>query len=200
MSPFYRIVRGIIYPFVRLFFNIKVKGMENFPLDRPFIIAPNHTSLSDPIFLAVICKKQIHFMGKIEIFKIPVLKQIVTWAGAFAVDRGKGDVGAIDHAQSLLEQKKIIGIFPEGKRYKSGAPRMAKSGVAHIAMDMKADILPVSIYREGKPHIFSKTTIRFGEMLTCENLVDETQTYRQNIKNITHTLTDKITELWEMKH
>lgn len=200
MSPFYRIVRGIVYPFVRLFFNIKVKEIENFPLDRPFIIAPNHTSLSDPIFLAVICKKQIHFMAKIELFKVPVLKNIVTWAGAFGVDRGKGDTGAINHAQLLLEQKKIIGIFPEGKRYKSGAPRMAKSGVAHIAMDMKADILPVSIYREGKFHLFGKTTIRFGEMLTYSELVDENETYRQNLKNITHTLTEKITELWEMKH
>ena len=200
MNAFYKIVRGAVYPFVRFLFNIKVKGMENFPLDKPFILAPNHTSNSDPIFLAVICKKQIHFMAKIELFKVPVVKHIVKWAGAFGVDRGKGDTGAIDHAQSLLAQKKIIGIFPEGKRYKSGAPRMAKSGVAHIAMDMKANILPVSIYREGKFRLFSKTTIRFGEMLTYENLVDETASYRQNVKNITHTLTEKITELWEMKH
>jgi len=200
MNLFYRIARGIIYPFVRFLFNIKVIGLENFPLDRPFILAPNHISLSDPIFLAVICKKQIHFMSKMELFKIPVLKQIITWAGAFAVDRGKGDVGALNHARSLIAKKKVLGIFPEGKRYKTGAPRMAKSGVAHIALDMKADILPVSLYREGKFCIFKKTTIRFGKILTYNELVDENATHRANLKNITHTLTEKITELWEMKH
>ena len=200
MNPFYKIARGIVYPFVRLLFNIKVKGIENFPLDKPFILAPNHTSLSDPVFLAIICKKQLHFMAKIEVFRTPVLKHIAKWAGAFAVDRGKGDTGALDTARDIIRQNKILGIFPEGKRYFEGAPRMAKSGVAHIVMDMKTDILPVSIYREGKCRLFSKTTIRFGKMLTYAELVDENETPRQNIKNITHTLTEKITELWEMKH
>ena len=193
MNPFYRIARGIVFLPARLLFNIKVKGMENFPIDKPFILAPNHTSNWDAVFLAVICKKQIHFMAKMELFKIPVLKQIATWAGAFAVDRGKGDTGALDTARDIIRQNKILGIFPEGKRYFEGGPRMAKSGVAHIAMDMKADILPVSIYREGKCRLFSKTTIRFGEMLTYSNLVDENETQRKNIKNITHTLTDKMT-------
>lgn len=200
MNLLYRIVRGIVYPFVRLFFNLKIKGMENFPLDRPFILAANHTSISDPIFLAVICKKQIHFMAKIELFKIPVLKQILNWVGAFAVDRGKGDVSAIDRARDIISENKVLGIFPEGKRYKTGAPHMAKSGVAHIAIDMKADILPVSIYREGKIKIFSKTTIRFGKMLSYDELVDENLSHRGNLKNITHILTERITELWEMKH
>lgn len=200
MNAFYRIARGIVYLPVRLIFNIKAKGLENFPMGKPFILAPNHTSLTDPVLLAVLCKKQLHFMAKIEVFSMPVIKHIAKWAGAFSVDRGKGDVGAINHANELIKQNKILGIFPEGKRYCEGAPRMAKSGVAHVVLDTKADILPVSIYREGKVRIFRKTTIRFGELLTYNELVDDTKTYRQNIKNITHTLTDKITKLWEMKH
>ena len=110
-------------------------------------------------FKISIFKEQIHFMAKAELFKNGLFRVVLGSAGVFAVDRGKGDMGAINKAQSLIKEGKILGIYPEGTRHTEGAPRRAKSGVAYIAMDTNADILPVSVYREGKYSIFRKTTM-----------------------------------------
>ena len=200
MKPFYKAIINIVKPIVKLLFRVKVIGSGNIPTDKGFILASNHTSFTDPVFIAVNCKRQIYFMAKIELFKFPPFAWFFSKLGVFAVDRGKGDKAAINTAENLLKDGKILGIFPEGTRYLSGPPRKAKSGIAYVAMDTKSDILPVSIYREGKSKLFSKTTLRFGELIPFESMVQEDATQRGNIRNITTIVTEKITELWEMKH
>ena len=200
MKPFYKLLVTVIGPVFKLLFRIKAVGCENIPMDKGFILAANHTSLTDPIFLAIKCKRQIYFMAKAELFKFRPFGWLIKKLGVFAVDRGKGDKGAITTAQNLVKEGKTLGIFPEGTRYLTGAPRKAKSGIAYIAMDTKSDILPVSIYREGTIRLFSKTTIRFGELIPFDSMILEDATDRGNIRNITTTVTEKITELWEMKH
>ena len=153
-----------------------------------------------PFFKVAIFKRQIHFMAKAELFKIGIVRAVLNAVGTFAVDRGKGDMNAINQAQTLVKEGKILGIYPEGTRYKEGAPRKAKSGVAYIAMDTKADILPVSVYREGKYSLFRKTTIRIGKLIKYEDMVSEEVTQRANMKRIVDTVTAEITNLWEMKH
>jgi 1-acyl-sn-glycerol-3-phosphate acyltransferase len=200
MKPFYRFAKTVIHPFFRWLQPVKVIGIENIPQKGGYILCANHTSMTDPFFLVTIFKKQINFMAKIELFKIWIIRLVLNAVGAFAVDRGKGDMNAINHAKDLIKQGKILGIFPEGTRYKEGPPRKAKSGVAYISMDTKADILPVSIYREGSYNIFKKTTIRIGELIKYESLIDAGRTDRGNLKHIVDTITDSITKLWEMKH
>ncbi len=200
MKPFYRFAKTIIYPFFRLLQPVKVIGTENIPENSGYILCSNHTSMTDPFFAATIFKKQIYFMAKIELFKNSLLRVVLNAAGAFAVDRGKGDMSAINKAETLIKEGKILGIYPEGTRYKEGAPRKAKSGVAYIAMDTKADILPMSIYREGKYSFFKKTTIRIGKLISYDSMVCHERTDRANMKYIVDTVTDAITELWEMKH
>ena len=139
-------------------------------------------------------------MAKAELFKNGLFRVVLGSAGVFAVDRGKGDMGAINKAQSLIKEGKILGIYPEGTRHTEGAPRRAKSGVAYIAMDTNADILPVSVYREGKYSLFRKTTIRIGKLIKYEDMVNEEATARANMKSIVDTVTNEITALWEMKH
>ena len=139
-------------------------------------------------------------MSKAELFKVGLFRVVLNAVGAFAVDRGKGDMNAINKARSLVKEGKIIGIYPEGTRYPEGAPRKAKSGIAYIAMDTKADILPVSVYREGKYNLFKKTTIRIGKLIKFDDLVSNEATQRENIRKIVDTVTREITNLWEMKH
>ncbi len=200
MTAFYKIARGIIYPFFRWLHPVKIIGEENIPKGKAYILCSNHTSNTDPFFLAATFGEQIFFMSKIELFRIPVIKQVLTAAGAFAVDRGKGDMSAINHAIELIKQGKILGIFPEGTRYKTGAPRKAKSGVAYIAMNTGADILPMCIYREGRYTPFKKTTIRIGKLIQHDKLVDSNLSDRANMKNIVDRVTGSITELWELRH
>lgn len=200
MKPVYKLVRGVIYPIFRWLLPVRFVGFEKAHKDGGYILCANHTSMTDPCFMAVILKRQIYFMAKAELFKIPVLKQIAVGAGAFAVDRGSGDVSAIEHAEKLISRGHILGIFPEGTRHKTGAPRKAKSGIAYIAMHTKSDILPVSVYREGKFSIFRKTTVRCGDVIPYDELVDENASDRANLKNIANRVTEEITKLWEMEH
>ncbi len=200
MELFYKVLLNIVKPIAKLLFRIKVVGTENIPTDKGFILAANHTSFTDPVFIGISCKRQIYFMAKAELFKFPPFAWLFTKLGVFAVDRGKGDKTAISTAQNLVKEGKVLGIFPEGTRYLTGAPRKAKSGIAYIAMDTKSDILPVSVFREGKIKLFSKTTIRFGQLIPYDSMTENDATDRSNIRNITTLVTEKITELWEMKH
>ncbi len=200
MQPFYRFARTVIYPFFMWLHPVKVIGKENIPEKDAFILCSNHTSMTDPFFKVAIFKRQIHFMAKAELFKVGIVRAVLNAVGTFAVDRGKGDMNAINKAQSLVKEGKILGIYPEGTRHPVGPPHKAKSGVAYIAMDTKADILPVSIYREGKYSIFRKTTIRIGELIKYDELVSEEETTRANMKKIVDKVTAEITNLWEMKH
>lgn len=200
MSPFYKFAKAILYPIFKLLLPVKYIGNENIPKDGAYIVCANHTSMSDPFFLVVNFNKQIHFMAKAELFKVSILRRVLHAAGAFDVNRGKGDMNAIEHAQQIIKDNKILGIFPEGTRYKFGPPRRAKSGIAYIAMNTHANILPVSIYREGKFSFFRKTTIRIGELLKFDDITDISLTNRANMRNIVDKVTESITELWEMKH
>ena len=200
MTGFYQFARAVLYPFFRWLQPLNVIGRENIPESGGYILCSNHTSMTDPLFMVTVFDEQIFFMAKKELFKNTVMKAVLTAAGVFAVDRGKGDMTAINSAETLIKEGKILGIYPEGTRYKEGPPRKAKSGIAYIAMDTKADILPVCVYREGKYNFFKKTTIRIGQIMKYENLVSTEQTDRANMKYIAQAVTDTVTKLWEMKH
>ena len=170
MSCFYRFIRGVAKVVLTPLFRVKIIGLENVPQNGGVILCANHTSLTDPIFLTINIKRQIHFMGKAELFGNFFTKWFFNKLGAFAVKRGKGDTGAIKTGEDVIKNGGMMGIFPEGTRYLEGAPRKAKAGVAMIAASTKADILPVSIFREGKIHLFSKTTIRLARLSHLKNL------------------------------
>ena len=200
MSVFYKVAKAVIHPFCRWLQPVKVIGKENIPQSGAFIMCSNHTSMSDPIFMITVFKRQVHFMAKSELFRNPIVGGVLKAVGAFPVERGKGDMSAVNLAEDIIRRGDILGIYPEGKRYKEGAPRKAKSGVAHIAMSTNADILPVSVYREGPYSWFKKTTIRIGKVMKYEELYNPELSDRANMKNIVEAVTDSITSLWEMKH
>lgn len=200
MKPFYKFAKAVITPVFKWLMPVKFVGFEKINKNGGYILCANHTSMSDPFFLVTVFKRQINFMAKGELFKIPVVSSVLRGAGVFAVERGSGDMVAIRTAEKIVEDGHILGIFPEGTRHKTGAPRKAKSGIAYIALHTKADILPVSFYREGKFSIFKKTTVRCGDIIPYDELVDPNESDRSNIKRIAVRATDEITKLWEMGH
>ena len=200
MKPFYKFAKGVVSPIFNWLLPVKFIGFEKVDKSGGYILCSNHTSMSDPFFIITIFKRQVNFMAKSELFRIPVVKQVLSSVGAFAVERGTGDMSAIGHAEELIKRGHILGIFPEGTRHKTGAPHKAKSGIAYIAMHTKADILPISIYREGRFNIFRKTTIRCGDVIPFGELYDENLTDRANIKNRATRVTKEMTALWEKCH
>jgi len=191
-------MRWIVYPFIHLFIRVKCVGKENIPKNEGYMLCANHTSIADMFVIAVPFKNQICYMAKEEIFKLALLKWFFEALGCFAVKRGKGDTGAIDMACSVINEGKVLGIFPEGTRSKTGELGKVRSGAALIAMKTKATIVPVSIRYSTKTFkLFCKATIRIGKPIPyIEPTEDETQ--RAQIRRVSEGIMNNIKTLWEM--
>lgn len=202
MTAFYRFIRGVAKVIFTPLFKVKIIGIENVPKSGGVIMCANHTSLTDPIFLAINVKRQVHFMGKAELFGNFFTKWFFNKLGSFAVKRGQGDTSAIRTGEDMIKSGGMMGIFPEGTRYLEGAPRKAKAGVAMIAASTGADILPVSIFREGKIRLFSKTTIRFGEVIPFAELKLDAEdgAKKSSLRYASELIMERITKMWEMGH
>lgn len=153
---------------VRCIFRVKVLGGENLPNEGAFIVACNHISDADPVILAASVKnrRQIRFMAKKELFKVPLLAQLVKALGAFPVDRHGADVGALKYSLSLLKNGEVVGIFPQGTRYPKVHPSTSpvRNGVGMLAKRSGAMILPACIETKNFKLIpfFRRTYVRFG--------------------------------------
>ena len=186
-------------------FRVKVIGRENLPKKTGgVILASNHLHSIDPAFFAVASRLPWRFIAKIELFRMHwLISWFLTHCNGFPVDRDIIDRQALEYSLRIMADGRAgLGIFPEGQRNhdQGGAPQEAKAGVAMIARQTKADILPCSIYHEGKLKFRRKITVRFGEIIPFADLgLGETPNKRQN-RDATEKIMTAITALWEMKH
>jgi 1-acyl-sn-glycerol-3-phosphate acyltransferase len=157
---FYKVTKMITKAIFSLMFRVKINGYENFP-EGSFMLCANHTSNWDPAIIVAFIKRKVHFLGKAELFKNPVLKYILTKAGMIPIKRGQADLGAIKSAISVLNEGNVLGIFPSGRRNKILEKGQAKSGAALIGARCGCKVVPVSIISTYK--LFSKITINIGK-------------------------------------
>ena len=140
----YRICIPLQRLVLRLFANWQVNGIENVPPMGALIIIANHQSNFDPPLLSASIPRRVFFLAKEGLF----MGHAVTWFlrsyGAFPVDREGGDIRAYRWVISQLRAGKPVVLFPEGTRSRHGMTR-AKAGIAQIAIQSQASILPVGI-------------------------------------------------------
>lgn len=150
--PLYALVRGLLAPFLRLYFRMHISGADHVPAEGAAIVAPNHKSFFDSFFIALATKRHLRFMGKSELFQGPWGGLLVR-LGAFPVRRGQSDRDAIETAQVILRQGGLLALFPEGTRVRDadelGEPRR---GAGRIALDTGAPIVPCAI--TGTDHLW----------------------------------------------
>ncbi|WP_411654992.1 lysophospholipid acyltransferase family protein [Anaeromassilibacillus sp. SJQ-1] len=117
-------------------------------------------------------RRQIYYMAKAELFQFKPFGFILKKLGAFPVQRGKGDVEAIDTAAELLRDDCAVGVFIEGTRSKNGEFGKPKAGAAMLAYNNHAPILPVCITPIGskRPRLFHRAVVSFGELIPFEEL------------------------------
>lgn len=146
-----------------LVFNIKTYNLENLNnYEERCIICGNHLSTLDAVLLAVCCKRQVHFMGKKELFENKFLNFIFRKIGAFPVDREGVSLSAIKTSLSILNNDGILGIFPEGTRISTGYDEEnAKPGIALISYKSKSKVVLCHIIGEYK--FRSKVKVYFSE-------------------------------------
>lgn len=161
------VVAIIIKPF---FLRLRIEGRERVPRQGGCVYAINHTAGPDYVIVGYASPRQVFYMAKAEIFAFhPLLAWLVRSAGAFPVQRGKGDTQAVEQAVKMVAAGHIVGMFPEGTRSKSGQLQRGKTGVARIAMNGNVPIVPVVVinsepvlrdFKKFQPR--PQVTLRFG--------------------------------------
>ncbi|HKQ74302.1 MAG TPA: lysophospholipid acyltransferase family protein [Blastocatellia bacterium] len=145
-SMLFSIIKFIAHPLFRVLFSVEHHGAENVPEDGAVIIAGNHPSYLDPILVGLPIKRVIRFMAWDALFKVPLLGQVIKAMGAFPVDirKGRGEAAYLE-ARRVLSQGEALGIFPEGQRSEQAAMGELRTGVARLAIETGAAIVPVTI-------------------------------------------------------
>ena len=157
----HKILQVLLRGFLHLLFRYRVQGLENIPAEGGAIVALNHRSYWDVLFAGSIIRRPLRYMAKSALFKNPLFGWLITTLGAFPIQRGKGDIGAIKSALGILKEGNVMLIFPEGKRVLDGSHIKAKPGVALIATMANVPVVPICI--SGKYKLWHKITFRIGE-------------------------------------
>ncbi len=183
-------------------YKMEVYGLENIPKKGGFIIAGNHFSGWDPITVAYAIKgkRQLFFMAKDEFFHTFYTKYPLLLLNGFPIKRGTADRSSLDFAIRVIREGFGLLIFPQGTRDKEHKrPEKGKSGVALIAREAKADVIPVSLHRESDDNVKRpRLIIRFGEKIPYADLgFTEGEVKSRELKNATKLIMQKIGELWD---
>ena len=139
--------RAVLEALFRVLFTYDCLGEENVPATGGAVISANHPSYLDPILLSLQVKRPILFMAWDALFRVPVMGALLRLLGAFPVDtrQGRGRA-AYDSAKALVQQGHLVGIFPEGKRSRSGwMEEDLRAGAARLALETGAPLVPATI-------------------------------------------------------
>ena len=138
----------------RLARTIEVVGLEHVPPNGAAILAGNHVSWVDPVFLACwltpATGRPLHWMGKAEAMSWPIVGQFLRANGVFGVRRGAADLEAFRLAERVLAEGHLLGIYPEGTRSVDGRLGAFRDGAALLALRSNVPVLPVEI---GRAHV-----------------------------------------------
>ncbi|MBE6848638.1 MAG: 1-acyl-sn-glycerol-3-phosphate acyltransferase [Ruminococcus sp.] len=181
-------------------YNIRVEGRENIPKNGNFIFASNHRSYADPVLVVICARGKFRFMAKSELFEKKAFGALIRALGAFPVERGKGDTAAIERAINTVHEGCHLLIFPEGTRSKDGRVGKGKTGVALIAAQAGADVIPVGLSFGEKLHFRSKIIVRYGKPIPAAKLavsegLGEREMLRSLKKNVVPPIMDGIRAL-----
>ena len=140
----------VVFPIYKLIFKGRLIGKENVPQNGSFILVSNHGSLLDPPLLGHAIGRNISFMAKEELFRVPFLGFMIRACGAYPVKRGMADKNTIKIACEKLLDGNSIGIFIDGTRQKNGRVNNPKNGAALLSFKNQKLLLPVAIINSHK--------------------------------------------------
>ena len=176
----YAILKVPAVALMRWWFGLRVTGAEHVPPEGPTLIVSNHQSVLDPPIIGGAAPRQIYFMAKAELFRIPLFGRLIKALNARPVRREGSDPRALKEAARLLDEGKALLVFPEGTRSLDGSLAEAKPGVGMLAVMSGAPVVPayVSGTLEALPKGAarprrSQVSVRFGPALHFKVLSGE---------------------------
>ncbi|HET8779290.1 MAG TPA: lysophospholipid acyltransferase family protein, partial [Agromyces sp.] len=178
-GPLYRIVRGILRPLVHLVYRPTITGADRVPKHGPVIFASNHLSFVDSIVIPLAAPRPVQFLAKSHYFTGTGLSGWVSRTffgaiGAVSVERGAGAQAqaALDQGRRILESGAAFALYPEGTRSLDGRLYRGRTGVAWLALETGATVVPVGLIgTEAIQPVGAKlprvrpVTVRFGSPL-----------------------------------
>lgn len=136
----------MMYPFLKLIYNIKREGTKNIPKRGKYIYASNHVSMFDPLLVSFAVAKPIVYMAKKELFEGGKLAWWIKRLGAFSVNREKPEIATFKTVKEVFRTRDwSLGIFPQGGIKENKKIENIERGFVAIAKNAKADIIPISI-------------------------------------------------------
>jgi 1-acyl-sn-glycerol-3-phosphate acyltransferase len=146
----YTVCKVIAVAIMRLLFRLEGRGMEHVPSEGPVLIVANHSSVLDPPMVGGVCPRQLSFMAKAELFRIPGFGWLIRRLNAQPVRREGADPAALRTAQRMLAEGRALLVFPEGTRGDEGVLREAKPGAALLAVHSGAPVVPAYVEGTGR--------------------------------------------------
>jgi 1-acyl-sn-glycerol-3-phosphate acyltransferase len=165
----YWLLEGVSLLVLNLIGGLFVQGEENIPESGPVLMVSNHVSYLDPVAIGDASTRRVVFMAKYELFNNPLLNFLLRGVDSFPVKRGEPDRAAFKNTLAMLEEGRVVCIFPEGTRSESGELMEAEPGAVIFAMKTGCPVVPV--YVSGSKRVLDldgklrrgKITVAFGE-------------------------------------
>jgi 1-acyl-sn-glycerol-3-phosphate acyltransferase len=195
-------------PLLRLVFRPQIEGAENVPDEGPAILASNHLSYADWLFMPLTLPRRVTFVAKAEYFNTPGIKgwfqrMFFSGSGQVPIDRSGASAaeGALSAAKRVLEDGELFGIYPEGTRSHDGRLYRGKTGVARLALETGVPVIPVAVVGTdvvappGKKFgSFTRPVVRFGKPLDFERY-DGLENDRYILRSVTDEIMYEIMRL-----
>jgi 1-acyl-sn-glycerol-3-phosphate acyltransferase len=177
---FYWVVKGILFPILHLLWRPQADGVGNVPRTGPAILVCNHLSFADHFFGPLPLPRKITFLAKMEYFTGTGLKGLVSRAffsgmGQVPIDRtgGRASEAALSTGLRVLAEGKLLGIYPEGTRAPDNRLYRGKTGVARLALESGAPVIPMAMINTFElmpagmtlPRLGRRPGVRFGKPL-----------------------------------
>lgn len=188
--------RRIVAPILKGLWSAKVEGIEHIPPEGPALIAPNHISFIDSVFILALMPRRILAVGKAEYMDSWTTRWFPS-IGMIPLDRsgGSASMNALDLAAQSLERGDLFLIYPEGTRSRDGFLHRGRTGIARLALRTGAPIVPVGITGTDQiqppgalfPRPFQPCSVRFGEPVKTERFMGVDVT-----RNLLRELTDEV--------
>lgn len=189
----YSFCRPLVRLFMKLFYRLRVDGVEHIPAEGPVILCSNHLSNLDPMTVACMLERKVRFIAKAELFRIPLFGSLITALGAIPVKRGSVSRETIRATLKVLRAGEVVCIFPQGTR--SDKIGEGKKGAASFALKSGAVVIPVAVsgYR-----LFRPTTVLYGEPIGLEAF--ESLPPGEGVDRMTETIMSSIAQLVDRVH
>ena len=193
----YWVTKAILTPILRFLFRVRTDGVEQVPAHGAAILASNHVSFCDSIFLPLVLRRRMTFVAKAEYFEDPKTAWFFRAVGQIPIKREGGSASqrALASATEVLKSGGLFGIYPEGTRSPDGRLYKGHTGVARLALQNRVPVIAVAMIgtKEAQPigqvvpRFFMPITVKFSKPMTFERYYD-----RADDPRVLREITDQI--------